>query len=214
MNRVADFPTDERATIADLVRDLGEIPLARIRRYPPPGTATVADVERNKCCELVDRTLVEKAMGLRESFLAMFLGRILGEFVADRDLGMISGPDGTIRFAPDLVRIPDIAFISWDRFPNRQIPEEPVPGVVPNLAIEVLSVGNTPAEMARKRQEFFAAGVNLVWIVDRFTRTVAVYTDETTFATLTEADALDGGAVLPGFTVAVRDIFAELDRHG
>src|SRR4051812_17857396 len=115
MNRVAYFPTDERATIADLVRDLGDIPLARIRRYPPPGTATVADVERNKCCELVDGTLVEKAMGLRESFIALAIAGFLRAFVNPRNLGMISGPDGTLRFAPDLVRIPDIAFISWDR---------------------------------------------------------------------------------------------------
>ena len=56
---------------------------------------------------------------------------------------------------PGLVRIPDVAFISWGRLPNRRVPTEPIPDLAPDLAVEVLSVGNTPGEMARKRQGLF-----------------------------------------------------------
>jgi Uma2 family endonuclease len=68
--------------------------------------------------------------------------------------------------------------------------------------------------MSLKRQDYFAAGVHLVWEIDPDARTVSVYTSPTAIVILTVADTLDGGAVLPGFTLAVRDLFAELDRQG
>jgi Uma2 family endonuclease len=68
--------------------------------------------------------------------------------------------------------------------------------------------------MAIKRQDYFAAGVELVWEVNPRSRTVAVYTAPAQFTTLTVADTLDGGTVLPGFTLPVRELFDELDRHG
>jgi Uma2 family endonuclease len=158
-------------TVADLLHRLGDIPPERIRMRPSPGTATEADVLAVKqtegvLCELVEGVLVEKAMGIRESFLAVFIIELLNHFVRPRNLGMVSAPDGTMRLFPGLVRIPDVAFISWDRFHSRRQPAEPIPDVAPNLAIEVLSRSNTPGEMDRKREEYFAAGVLLVWEVD------------------------------------------------
>jgi Uma2 family endonuclease len=114
----------------------------------------------------------------------------------------------------DLVRIPDVAFTRWDRLPGRRRPTAPVPRLAPNLAVEVLSRSNTPGEMAVKRQDYFAAGVELVWEIAPNTRTVAVYKSVTEVTTLTATDALEGGTVLPGFTLSVQDLFAELDRHG
>jgi Uma2 family endonuclease len=174
-------PTVPAETVADLLVYLGDIPPARIRLRPPPGTATEQDVldvqaRTDRLCELVDGVLVEKAMGFRESFLAITLSAILWGFVQPRKLGVVTGADGMMRLASGLVRIPDVAFVSWERLPGRRIPSEPIPHLAPDLAVEVLSPGNTPGEMARKRQEYFAAGVQLVWIVDPVTRTVAVYT--------------------------------------
>jgi Uma2 family endonuclease len=171
-------------------------------------------VVENKGCELIDGTLVEKAMGLHESFLASALIDRLRDHVIPRNLGMVSGEHGTLEILTDLVRIPDVAYISWDRFPDRRIPDEPVPAIVPDLTIEVLSRRNTTADLNRKRQEYFTAGVRLVWIVDRFNRTVSVYSDADQATTLTEADSLTGDPVLPGFAVPIRELFAELDRHG
>jgi Uma2 family endonuclease len=203
-------------TVGDLLRRLGDVPADRVRFTPLPGTATVADLLRdeNRRCELVDDTLVEKPMGVKESFLALVLAELINPHVRRHNLGILTGADGTYELVSGLVRLPDLAFVSWDRLPGRRLPDEPVPNVVPDLAVEVLSASNTPAEMARKRGEYFRAGVRLVWEIDPRARTARVYTSETAFADLAAADALDGGPVLPGFALPLADLFAELDRHG
>jgi Uma2 family endonuclease len=68
--------------------------------------------------------------------------------------------------------------------------------------------------MAVKRQDYFSAGVELVWEINPDTRTVAVYKSISQVTTLSESDTLDGGTVLPGFTVRLKELFSELDRHG
>jgi len=153
-------------------------------------------------------------MGVRESLLAFHLGGLLMPLVREQNLGIITGPDGSYEVLLGLVRLSDVAFVSWDRLPGRRVPDEPIPNVVPDLAVEVLSVSNTIGEMLRKRGEYFRAGVRLVWEIDPRARTVRVYTSEAAFTDLTAADTLDGGAVLPGFTLPLAQLFAELDRHG
>src|SRR4051794_23175825 len=119
MATTSTAPTSIR-TLADLMDRLGGVPLGRIRFHPFPGTATVQDViaieaKEGKLCELVDGVLVEKAMGFTESMLAAFLIAALDAFVRPRNLGLITAPDGTMEILLDLVRIPDVAFISWGR---------------------------------------------------------------------------------------------------
>ncbi|AMV28611.1 hypothetical protein VT84_29675 [Gemmata sp. SH-PL17] len=203
-------------TVADLLHRLGDIPADRVRFNPVPGTATVEDLLRdeNRRCELVDETLVEKPMGVREPLLAIYLGELIGPLVRRQNLGILTGADGTYELLSGLVRLPDLAFVSWDRLPGRRLPDEPVPNVVPDLAVEVLSASNTLGEMARKRGEYFKAGVRLVWEIDPRARTVRIYSSEIAFTDLTGTDTLDGGTVLPGFTQPLAQFFAELDRHG
>jgi Uma2 family endonuclease len=161
---------------------------------------------------LIDGVLVEKIMGLRESILAAELIRLLGNFVRAHRLGVVAGEAGMMRLAEGLVRIPDVSFISAARLPGGKIPREPVPRLAPDLAVEVLSEGNTSQEMARKRQEYFEAGVQLVWEIDPRQRTVTVYASPEEFSTFGETNLLDGGDVLPGFTLSLAELFAELDR--
>jgi Uma2 family endonuclease len=207
-------------TFADLLERLGHVPPERILLHPPPGTATEADVlaaaaaPEKRVCELIDGVLVEKAAGYRESLLACLLIELLNAFVRPRNLGLVTGEKGTVRLFPGHVRIPDVAFTSWDRLPGRRQPEEPIPDLAPDLAVEILSRSNTAAEMLRKRRDYFAAGVTVVWEIDPDARTVSVYTDPETARVLTVADTLGGGMALPGFTLPVRDLFAELDRWG
>jgi Uma2 family endonuclease len=201
-------------TLADLLEQLSGIAPERVRFRPPPGTATEKDVlevgaHEDRLCELV-----EKAMGWRESILAIALSAILWNFVRPRNLGLIAGADGPLRLAAGLVRMPDVAFVSWERLPGRRLPSEPIPDLAPDLAVEVLSAGNTPGEMARKRQEYFAAGVRLVWIVDPVRRTVAVYTAPDQATVWQEDQTLAGDPVLPGFTLPLRELFAALDSQG
>jgi Uma2 family endonuclease len=212
--------SEDAGSLAELVERLGGIPLRRIRLRPALGCATEADViaaleaPRKRICELIDGVLVEKAMGFNESTLAARLITLIDAFVRPRNLGLVTAPDGTIRLWAGRVRIPDVSFTSWDRIPGRRRPRKPIPELAPDLAVEILSKSNTRAEMQLKRADYFSVGVRLVWIIDPKTRTVEVYTSPDSFNLLPESDTLDGGDVLPGFTLSLREFFAELDRQG
>jgi Uma2 family endonuclease len=205
------------ATVADLLEGLGGIPAARVRFVPLPGTATERDVikvhdRENRLCELVDGTLVEKVMGFDKSIYAVHLLGTLFVYLKTHDLGKVVGADGMMRLSPGLVRIPDVAFISWRRYPRSKRRRGAIPVVAPDLVVEVLSKGNTLREMARKLDEYFRAGVRLVWYVDGKKRTVRVYTAPDRSVLLREDDTLDGGEVLPGFSLSIREWFDEAER--
>ena len=100
-----------------------------------------------------------------------------------------------------------MSFISWERVPGGEVPEEPVPLLVPDLTVEVISRSNTRKEMDEKLHEYFAKGVRLVWYVRPRSRTVDVYTEPGRFTRLTASMQLDGGNVLPGFSVQVGELF-------
>ena len=205
--------------VAEILEDLGGIDPSRVLLKRSRGPATEADLiavnERgDTLCELVDGLLVEKGLGYTESSLALILAGFLNAFIVPRNVGLLSGPDGGMRLFPGLVRLPDIGFASWDRIPGRRRPTEAIAGFVPDLAIEVLSRSNTKKEMARKRLEYFRAGVRLVWEVDPRARTVAVHEAPEPPTVLEIGQALDGGDVLPGFALPLADLFADLDRQG
>jgi Uma2 family endonuclease len=209
---------DGLETLADLMDRLGNVPLERIRLHPFPGTATVADVARlcdrePKClCELVDGVLVEKVVGHQESRLAIRLAQALQNYLDTNDLGIVSGSDGPHQILADQVRFPDVAFIAYNRIPEQADPATKVPNWIPNLAVEILSAGNTRAEMSRKLRDYFDAGVELVWYVDPSDRTVRVYRSAEVVTILTEADWLDGERLLPGFRLNIRDWFERATR--
>ena len=200
-------------TLADLMDRIGNVPLNRVRLHPSPGTATVEDVLRlcdrePKClCELVDGVLVEKVMGTPESRLAFRLGQMLQNYLDEHDLGILTGADGPLQILFDQVRFPDVAFIGYDRIPEGADPNTAVPDWIPTIAVEILSPSNTKGEMTRKLQDYFEAGVELVWYVDPPTRTVRVYHSPTDVATLTDQDELDGEQILPGFRLAIGNWF-------
>lgn len=199
----------------ELLADLG-VPARRVRLDPPPGTATVRDVLRireteGRLFELVDGTLVEKPMSAEAAFVAGTLYWLLRTFIeANGRPGMVLPPDGFLRISARYVRAPDVSFTHWDRLPNRKVPREPIPSLAPDLAVEVLSPRNTRREMARKRKEHFRSGVRLVWLIDPRARTAQVFTSPDDVTDLGAADTLDGGDVLPGFTVPVASLFADL----
>ena len=182
----------------------------------PLGTATEKDVIRirareRRLFELVHGVLVEKVMGYWESVLATALGRLVGNFVDRHKLGSVAGEAGMLRLSPGLVRIPDLSFISRTRLARHRRARAPILPLAPDLAVEVLSDGNTRREMERKVNEYFGAGCRLVWLVDPRTRTVAVYTSAANVSTLTEKQTLTGGDVLPGFRLPLRNLFGLID---
>jgi len=206
-------------TVADLQRRFGPIPFSRIRQNPAPGTATEDDVlwlndHEDRLCELVDGILVEKTVGVEESWMAGILITLINNHVQPRNLGFPTGADGMFCLSQGLVRIPDVAFVSWNRIPNGQFPEKPIPDLVPDLAVEVISPSNTRKEMEEKLEEYFEKGVRLVWFVRPRARVVDVYTSADQFARLTASATLDGGDVLPGFSIVVGDLFRKPEGPG
>lgn len=202
--------------VGELLRRLG-VPASRVCLDPPPGKATKRDLLRldgrsNKIYELVERTLVEKAMGFPESYLAIELGFIIRTFLEKSDLGILGGPDAMTELIPDLVRAPDVTFISWKRRPERTVPLDPINKLIPSLAVEILSPSNTRREMARKRSEYFRAGVELVWEIDPATRTAEVFTGPDVATAIGAAGTLDGGAVLPGFKLALAKLTERMEK--
>ena len=207
-------PAADAWTAADLVDRFGAIPLNRIRHDPPPGSACEHDVveihdHEDRLYELVDGVLVEKTVGAYESYLAVLLVRLIGDFVEENDLGIVLGADGTMRLAPGLVRIPDASFISWQRLPERRIPREAFWSLAPDLAVEVISKGNTREEMDRKLCDYFDAGVRQVWYVYPAEREVHVFVSAESGAVLEERQSLEGGDLLPGFSVPLDRLFAD-----
>lgn len=158
--------------------------------------------------ELVDGELLEvtPAAG-RSSRIGGRLYSRLADFAEPSSLGWaFPAETGFILFDDhQTVRSPDAAVVLRDRL--SEPPDSFVP-VAPDLAVEVLSPSDRMADTLAKAAMFLQAGTRLVWLVNPATRTVAAFQSETDPVMLSEDDTLDGGDVLPGFTVAVAEIFA------
>jgi Uma2 family endonuclease len=204
-------------TAAVLLERFGAIPLNRIRHDPAPGAANERDVidihrREHRLYELVDGMLLEKTVGVYESYLAVVLQYVILKFVRENNLGLVLGADGMMRLAPGLVRIPDISFISWNRLPERRVPREAISPVAPNLAIEIISQSNTREEMQRKLSDYFSHGVEQLWYVYPGQREIWSYSSPSQYEIIEHDQILNGGIVLPGFTLALKDLFAEPDQ--
>jgi Uma2 family endonuclease len=110
------------------------------------------------------------------------------------------------------VRLPDVAFISHKKFRGK-LPLEPVPEIAPDLAVEVLSESNTRREIDRKIGEYFAAGTELVWIIDPATRSAVTYTAPDQSQPIPPEGVLDGANVLPGFQLSLAEVFRIVDEN-
>jgi Uma2 family endonuclease len=205
-------------TFAEFHARLGGIPLNRIWMTPPPGTATEADLFTSWTTpphhrpELVDGTLVEKSGSFWGGVIVGSIIGHVGRFVEDHSLGVCLMGNLPFRLRPDLIRVPSFSFTPWDRFPNAEPPDEEIASFVPALIVEVPNETNTASELERKVAEYFAAGCKLAWIIDPHTKTAKAYTSAKKFKEIDETGTLDGGKVLPGFTLALTDLFAATKR--
>ena len=130
------------------------------------------------------------------------LGRVLGDNVGYELLRL-----------PRTVRAPDGSFVRADRLPPAGIG----PGLLklaPDLAVEVLSPSESASELEEKLADYTAAGTPLVWVLDPRRRTVMVVAADAPVRWLGEGDALDGGAVIPGFACPVAELFEGIAREG
>ena len=131
----------------------------------------------------------------------------LHSFVKERRLGkVLTGEVGIYMHRdPDYIRGADVVFISSERI--AQITSESYLDVAPELVVEVISPGNTWQEMRDKIQEYFAIGVEWVWIVEPERRQVLVYRSPTEMTALNEHDTLEGERVLTGFSLLLAELF-------
>ena len=212
-------------TLADIMKRVGvDVPYDRVRCYPAAGTATPEDaidpaIVGDRGVELVGGVLVEKAVGYYDEYIA---GRIFGLifiFLQEHNLGALTGSQGGFRFATDLMRMPDVSFVRWDSLPDPDVigdRETAFLETPPDLAVEVLRPGNTRKEMAIKLEEYARVGVKLVWYVDPDRQEVDVFPKARAKGkvTLGIGDTLNGGAILPGFTVPVAKLFEKPSPPG
>ena len=141
----------------------------------------------------------------------------LGLHARQRRLGRAFG--GNVGFhldipgeTSDTVRSPDVAFVRAERLPPGGVRAGWV-RLAPDLAVEVLSPENRPAEIEARVADYLAAGTRLMWVIDPQARSVARRTPTGPLATLGESDTLDGGDVVAGFAMPVADLFDGLARE-
>ncbi len=140
--------------------------------------------------------------------------RALDAYVVAHQLGRVYG-DNTGYALPhrdDTIRGPDVSFVRAGRLPT-ELPLRGLFQIAPDFGVEVLSPSDTYAEVAEKLDDFFSAGVELVWLVDPRRRRVEAVTPDGARRTFAEGAAADAAPVLPGFAVAVADVFAGVARE-
>ncbi|MGH9173020.1 MAG: Uma2 family endonuclease, partial [Vicinamibacterales bacterium] len=144
----------------------------------------------------------------RSSRTAIRIASRLEQFVEAHALGTVAGADGAYILISDpyTVRIPDVSFDRADRLPPDDTWEKFL-DLAPDLAVEVVSASDSANDVHEKVLEYLDAGVHLVLVVHPIQRTVTVYSPGRVAHVLGENDILDGGDLLPGFTLAVADIF-------
>jgi len=161
----------------------------------------------HKHLELVYGKVVAKmSPGQIHGIIAAIICGKLINYAQAHDLGYVAVESG--HYHPKdrhNVRLPDVSFIKKERVTELK---EGFASVMPDLAVEVKSPSNTFKELEEKAHFYLDNGVSLVWIVYPTSETIEVFTDiEADALTLTIADTLDGGDVLKGFTLVVKDIF-------
>ena len=160
-------------------------------------------------CELVQGEIVFMSpSGGRHGELTIAIGALLRIHVKTKQIGKTYGAETGFytRRNPDTVRAPDAMFISSDRV-AKITDHVKFLDVAPNLVVEVLSPGDTWTEVETKVQEYFTAGVRLIWIIDPKAETITVYRSANERTILTRTDILTGGDILPEFSVPVSEIF-------
>ncbi len=163
-----------------------------------------------KRLELVEGMIIEMAAaGGKHGMLASRLDRLVGTFVDEHHLGYtMAAETGFILHQDpsgrDTVRAPDVGFVRKERLPDG-LPDEYIP-LAPDLAVEVVSPHDTASDIHDKVSDYLRFGTALVWVAYPKSETVVAHTSAGA-TTLGPDGILDGGDILPGFAIKVREIF-------
>ncbi len=146
--------------------------------------------------------------GFEHGAIGHYLSQELGDHVKKHKLGLLVAAETgfVLEKNPDTVRAPDIGFVRQERIDAIGVPKKYWPGA-PDLAVEVVSPGDTVYEVEDKVELWLEAGARLVWVVNPRRRTVTVHQPNSNPVVLTAKDELDGQDVVSGFRVRVGDLF-------
>lgn len=152
-----------------------------------------------------------KRAGMDHGYLAALIGSYLGKCSFDRKLGVICNSSTAFKMESGNLRSPDVSFVSKDRLKGlKKLPKGFFKGA-PDLAVEIISPGNTFNEIHQKIVEYFESSSRLVWVINPDEETVLVYRGTTLDRLLKKTDFLDGEEVIEGFRLAIAELFTDLD---
>lgn len=160
--------------------------------------------------ELVEgRLLVREPAGYAHGRVSTGLIARLYQHVSAHNLGVVLATDTgfILRRGPDTVRAPDVSFVSRERIPRPE--PRSFAELAPDLAVEILSPSNRPAQIEARVRDLFRAGTRLVWILKPDTETASVRRPGRGPIELSPDDGLDGEDVIPGFRCPLREIFRD-----
>jgi Uma2 family endonuclease len=160
---------------------------------------------RERHFELIGGEIVEVVSNGDSSYFGILLGSFITLWVKQNKLGYTTGADGGYMVVGERY-IPDAAYISKQRQAKRS--RAAYNPLAPDLALEVLSPSNTATEMRIKVVNYLRAGT-VVWVLDPDLKQIEVYAPGQPPKVLGIDDVLEGGDVLPGFTVPLKDLFDE-----
>ena len=180
-----------------------------IATAPPVSLEAYAALPKHPRYELVRGVLIEQMGASDEHEETVSLVIInLGNHVYPNRLGKVYGSNRafvTVPESPASSRMPDVSFLSAERTGQPDLFGMLYDGS-PDLAVEVISPGNTIAEIEQKIAEYLASGGKAVWVISYTARTLTVHTADALPLTLSDVDTVDGAAYLPGFTCPVADL--------
>jgi Uma2 family endonuclease len=162
--------------------------------------------------EIVNGELVNVGnSGMEYGNLGTFLGGALEFYVRPRKLGVTCDSSTAFKMRSGNKRSPDISFIAKERLKElKKLPKGFFEGA-PDLAIEVLSPSNTFEEIHSKLVEYFESGCKLAWVINPDEESVLVYRKPQPEKLLKITDSLDGEELIPGFSLAIAELFTELE---
>jgi len=168
----------------------------------------LAAMPNDKDFELVDGLLVERKLGNKSNWVATRLAQLLNNYVEQGQLGWVFTSEAGYRLdpaRPNNVRKPDVSFVRFGRLPNEE-PADAYDYLAPDLAVEVISPGDTVRELDEKLAEYLASGVREAWVINPDVRTAKVYRPNGSIIALRENDELNGGDIIPGFQCRLAEL--------
>lgn len=162
--------------------------------------------------EVVKGELVDMGnSGMEHGGIGSFLGGLLAIYVRQHKLGIVCDSSTAFALKNGNKRSPDVSFVGKERLQGLKRPPRGFFPGAPDLAVEILSPGNTVEEIHAKIVEYFENGARLVWVIHPDEKYVLVYHSPEPDRFLRLQDLLEGEAIVPGFSMPVAELFEEWD---